>query len=174
VKKVTIGSSVTKFGLVQIVPEDVSRLFQEAPLLTVLGGMSIIETIENFGRALKVDELVQNTAIKGLITFVASDPRRAIIVNTWRFRPCRRVAGLFWAIKVCPSVTGGEPHSLSLARSITPTSPKRRFPTLSTALGNPAQAAGFPHSHSYAGGRHSYGKARKQPNPTYNVPRWAK
>ena len=52
--------------------------------------------------------------------------------------------------------------------------PKSRFPTLSTALGNPAKAAGFPHSHSYGGGPYSYGKAKQKPHPTYNVPRWAK
>src|ERR1039458_9059679 len=51
---------------------------------------------------------------------------------------------------------------------------QERFPTLPTALGNPATAAGFPHSHSYGGGPYSYGKAKQQPYPIYNVPRWAK
>src|ERR1019366_8777255 len=51
---------------------------------------------------------------------------------------------------------------------------QERFPTLPTALGNPAKAAGFPHSHSYGGGPYSYGKAKQKPSPTYNVPRWAK
>src|SRR5208282_261455 len=50
---------------------------------------------------------------------------------------------------------------------------QERFPTLPTALGNPA-TAGFPHSHSYGGGPYSYGKAKQQPYPIYNVPRWAK
>src|SRR5580658_2552012 len=51
---------------------------------------------------------------------------------------------------------------------------QERFPTLPTALGNPATAAGFPHSHSYGGGPYSYGKAKQKPYPIYNVPRWAK
>src|SRR5271169_2597255 len=51
---------------------------------------------------------------------------------------------------------------------------QERFPTLPTALGNPAKAAGFPHSHSYGGGPYSYGKAKQKPYPNYNVPRWAK
>src|ERR1700733_3084082 len=38
---------------------------------------------------------------------------------------------------------------------------QERFSTLPTALGNPATAAGFPHSHSYGGGLYSYGKAKK-------------
>src|ERR1035441_6205127 len=50
---------------------------------------------------------------------------------------------------------------------------QERFPTLPTALGNPAQAAGFPHSHSYGGGPYSYGKAKQKPYPNYNAPRWA-
>src|ERR1019366_3268032 len=52
--------------------------------------------------------------------------------------------------------------------------PQERFPTLSPPLGNPATAAGFPHSHSYGGGPYSYGKAKQKPCPIYNVPRWAK
>src|SRR5664279_4043322 len=51
---------------------------------------------------------------------------------------------------------------------------QKRFPTLPTALGNPASAAVFPHSHSYGGGPYSYGKAKQKPHPTYNIPRWAK
>src|ERR1019366_5777845 len=50
---------------------------------------------------------------------------------------------------------------------------QERFPTLPTALGNPATAAGFPHSHSYGGGPYSYGKAKQKPYPNYNAPRWA-
>src|ERR1035441_7284765 len=51
---------------------------------------------------------------------------------------------------------------------------QERFPTLPTALGNPAQAAGFPHSHSYGGGPYSYGKAKQKPYPNYNAPKWAR
>src|SRR5208282_1701386 len=58
---------------------------------------------------------------------------------------------------------------------------QERFPTLPTALGNPAKPAGFPHSHSYGGGPYSHGKAKKaSPNlqrpkvGQIKPPKWAK
>jgi hypothetical protein len=38
---------------------------------------------------------------------------------------------------------------------------KGEFPTLSTALGNPAKSAGFPHSHSDDGGGLIHEKTKK-------------
>jgi hypothetical protein len=38
---------------------------------------------------------------------------------------------------------------------------KSEFPTLSTALGNPAKGAGFPHFHSDGGGYLIYERSKK-------------